>query len=217
MSTRTTTFIAFIFSMAALLTQLALYVKASPINEWDLMATRALQYDHSAGRDEWMSIISLRGNEFSLSALIIAVAVIYYIAAYKLEAFFVALIPLTDAAQFAIKEMVGRPRPSDFYVRVLEFNTTSCFPSGTVTTYMVFFGFQIILMFRLDGIPIILKNSVWLISFLMLSVIAYSRIYLGAHWLTDTIAGYILGLIVLTIVCWVYLKIQANMPFRATK
>jgi hypothetical protein len=125
MSTRTTTFVAFIFTMAALLMQLALYVKGSPINEWDLMATRALQYDHSACRDEWMSIISLRGNELSLSAIILAVAVLYYIASFKLEAFFVAMIPLTDAAQFVIKEMVGRPRPSDFYVRVLEFNTSS--------------------------------------------------------------------------------------------
>jgi membrane-associated phospholipid phosphatase len=82
---------------------------------------------------------------------------------------------------------------------------------------MVFFGFQIILMFWLEGIPMILRNSVWLISFLMLSVIAYSRIYLGAHWLTDTIAGYILGLILLTIVCWAYLKLQAKVLLPATR
>jgi membrane-associated phospholipid phosphatase len=124
----------------------------------------------------------------------------------------VALIPFTDAAQLLIKAWVDRPRPSDLYVRVLEFNTSSGFPSGTVTTYMVFFGFQILLMFWLDGIPIILKNTVWLISFLMLSIIAYSRIYLGAHWLTDTIAGYILGIILLTILCWGYLRLQETAP-----
>lgn len=65
------------------------------------------------------------------------------------------------------------------------------FPSGHVTHYTIFFGLLIYF-------SILNKKEKWAIplgifSIFMLSLIGYSRIYLGAHWPKDVIAGYVLG------------------------
>jgi membrane-associated phospholipid phosphatase len=212
MSLKKANLIIFIFCLTAIFMQLACYVSRNPINNWDLIVTKSLQYNHSQKMDFWMSNISLGGNNLSVFAIILAIAAIYYVSSFKREALFISLIPLTEIAQFILQKLIDRPRPTDLYVRVLEYNTPFGFPSSIVTTYVVFFGYQIILMFWLEGVPIVIRHIVWQISFFMISVIAYSRIYLGTQWLTDTIAGYILGLIMLSILCWAYFKVQLNKP-----
>jgi undecaprenyl-diphosphatase len=53
------------------------------------------------------------------------------------------------------------------------------------------------------------KKEKWAIplgvfSIVMLSLVGYSRVYLGAHWPADVIAGYVLGGIILTIAISLY-------------
>ena len=66
------------------------------------------------------------------------------------------------------------------------------FPSITITMATITFGFFAVLIAReLPG-----RTRVWpyLVSGFVVSLIGFSRIYLGAHWLSDVIGGMLFGL-----------------------
>lgn len=72
-----------------------------------------------------------------------------------------------------------------------------CYPSGHTTSYVVFFGYLALLSF------LYLKNKTWrwlvfAITFGVIILIGPSRIYLHVHWLSDVIAGYFLGIAILS-------------------
>jgi len=66
------------------------------------------------------------------------------------------------------------------------------FPSGHVFSATVLYGFCIYLTFRFINNPVI-KWTVSALLVLLILLIGFSRIYLGVHWLSDTLAGYVTG------------------------
>ena len=67
------------------------------------------------------------------------------------------------------------------------------FPSIAVTMSTITFGFFAVLIAReLPG-----RTRVWpyLVSGIVVSLIGFARLYLGAHWLSDVLAGILLGLL----------------------
>lgn len=67
------------------------------------------------------------------------------------------------------------------------------FPSGHSTVSMAFYGFLIYLCYKkIDNK--ILKWFLIILQALLILIIGYSRIYLGAHFPSDVIAGFSLGL-----------------------
>ncbi|HVN54249.1 MAG TPA: phosphatase PAP2 family protein [Anaerolineaceae bacterium] len=102
-----------------------------------------------------------------------------------------------------IKEVVHRPRPSTNLVHVFENLSSYSFPSGHVMYYTAFFGFLFFICF------IVLKHSwrrtVLLILFGSLVIlVGISRIYLGEHWASDVIGGYLGGALVLAAAVQIY-------------
>lgn len=67
------------------------------------------------------------------------------------------------------------------------------FPSATVTMATVVYGFFAVLIAReLPG-----RNRAWpyVVAALVVGLLGFSRLYLGAHWLSDVLAGILLGLL----------------------
>ena len=95
-----------------------------------------------------------------------------------------------------VKEVTRIPRPIDIYGGAVHW----AFPSSHATMSLVIFGFLALLCSR----ELIAKRR-WLPSALALFFIlniGYSRLYLGAHWLSDVAGGFSLGtawLIIMTI------------------
>lgn len=93
---------------------------------------------------------------------------------------------------FALKIFVARPRPIDGLLIENDFS----FPSGHATIAMAFFGVLIYVVsththsFR--GRQICIFIAVTLIF-----LIGVSRLYLGVHYLSDILAGYLVGLFAL--------------------
>lgn len=88
-----------------------------------------------------------------------------------------------------LKNIIQRPRPDDF--RLIS-ETGYSFPSGHSMVSMAFYGFLIYLIYKY------LKNKklkVILITFLSILVIliGISRIYLGVHYTSDVIAGFLIS------------------------
>lgn len=107
-----------------------------------------------------------------------------------------ALTLLQGIANTLIKTAIARPRPIAALVQIFAPQHGASFPSGHVMFYTVFFGFLFFLAWRfLHHAPI--RRITLLLTAAPILLIGPSRIYLGAHWLSDVIAAYLLGLIFL--------------------
>ena len=92
-----------------------------------------------------------------------------------------------------IKIIIARPRPE---INKLVTETGYSFPSGHSITSMVFYGYLVYLIYKYINNK---KIKIPLIIFLILLIptIGLSRIYLGVHYTSDVLCGFLLGIIYL--------------------
>lgn len=90
---------------------------------------------------------------------------------------------------FMVKHIIKRKRPT---VNPLVHEKGYSYISGHTFSSTFFYGLLASLII-LSSISLTLKVFLSLLIFLFIMTIAYSRIYLGVHYLSDTIGGFILG------------------------
>lgn len=187
-------------------TTLSVFIAKHPILPFDVKISLIVQRYQTAWLDKVMLAISFFGElPFSLLSVLL-VAAIFYWQKFKREALFISLILLSGLVILGIKSVINRPRPTASYVRLVEINRFQSYPSGHVLSYVLFFGFLIILMRSLKHIPKTTRNTVTALSVFLVVMIAPSRIYLGAHWFTDTVGGVLLGIICLFPLSYFYFR-----------
>ncbi|MCI8519234.1 MAG: phosphatase PAP2 family protein [Clostridia bacterium] len=87
-----------------------------------------------------------------------------------------------------IKNIFQRPRPIEY--RLIE-ETGYSFPSGHSMASMAFYGFIIYLIYKNIKNKYIKWISIILLSILILAI-GFSRIYLGVHYTSDVLGGFLL-------------------------
>lgn len=102
-----------------------------------------------------------------------------------------------------LKTAITRPRPTEELVRVMDIRDGYSFPSGHVMFYVVLLGSLYFLMSSsgLSGRTIRLLQAMIAI---VLALTGISRVYLGVHWLSDVLAGYIFGAALVTVAAWAW-------------
>ena len=95
-----------------------------------------------------------------------------------------------------LKIILRRTRPRTDYVETMFFNTYS-FPSGHAIGSLVSFGLAALVI--TNKWPM-LEISSWLVALVCILIVSLSRIYLGAHYASDVIGGWIVGAIGLAII-----------------
>ncbi len=88
-----------------------------------------------------------------------------------------------------LKHAVGRARPPRA-MAVASFGG-SAFPSGHATLAAAVWGTVAVLLAAVVGTR--WKGLVWVGGALVAVVVGATRLYLGAHWLTDVVGGWVLG------------------------
>ena len=97
---------------------------------------------------------------------------------------------LSALTNFIVKNIVQRPRPIDH--RLIS-ETGFSLPSGHSMVSMAFYGYLIYLTYKYIKNKK-LKISLTIFLSLLIFLVGLSRIYLGVHYITDVLAGYLLGI-----------------------
>jgi membrane-associated phospholipid phosphatase len=89
------------------------------------------------------------------------------------------------------KLIVARPRPTAGLVHILQHEKTESFPSGHVTFFVCYFGFLFFIAYARLPRGSFARRAALIICSLPILLIGLSRIYLGAHWPSDTLGAYL--------------------------
>lgn len=182
------------FAVVAALAAISYLYQTVP---FDLATTYELQEPRGAWFGQLMVALSWPGNlPWSLVVVGTGTIAVGLWLGWKEGAFLLAAIGVQGIINTLVKTMVGRPRPSSDLVDVLREVSGNSFPSGHVMFYTVFFG--LIFFLALTRLPrTLLRWIVLLVSGGLVVLIGPSRIFLGAHWLSDVVAGYLLSFVLL--------------------
>ena len=98
---------------------------------------------------------------------------------------------LSSVSNMILKRFIDRARPGIEHLVSVE---TLSYPSGHAMSAMAFYGFLIYLFYRFK-INIFLKVAIIIVLILLILSIGISRIYLGVHFPSDIVGGFIAGFI----------------------
>ena len=102
---------------------------------------------------------------------------------------FANLVIITILNQL-LKRILQRPRPTEY--RIIE-ETGYSFPSGHSMISMAFYGYLIYLIYKYAKNKYIKWISIVLLS-ILICAIGISRIYLGVHYTSDVLGGFLISI-----------------------
>jgi MYXO-CTERM domain-containing protein len=142
------------------------------------------------------TVISDGGATGAVAAVALLVAGVLVLRRRRAEALLVTVVVGGAAILVvAVKAVVGRPRPPVAFRLAVE--TNASFPSGHALVAAAVLGVLAALaMTRLRG-PV--RALVAAATVLVVLAIGVSRLYLGVHWASDVVTGWLLGALWLTI------------------
>jgi membrane-associated phospholipid phosphatase len=184
---------------------LAFFAHAIPYFGFDLSATRAVQGIHVGAFDALMQIVGAPGYPPQVYVVIVLMLAILWAFKLKWEALAQTFAVLgIGIVGLAIKMLVDRPRPTAELVNVMTTldNGKQSFPAGHVESYVAIIGFLWYLSYTLLPKHTAGRLVELLVYGTMIAFIGLSRVYVGEHWLSDVIGGYLFGGI------WLWLTIQ---------
>ncbi len=192
-----------IFAVVAFIV-LAILASTSAYFPIDLTITRMLQANNQPWVALLMEWISWPGFFPQSAILTVLVAALVFFFGFHWEAVVsLAAASASLALNTAVKLIVHRPRPAADLVHVVDELNSFSYPSGHVMYYTVFFGFLCFLIYTLLK-PSWRRSTLLFFSASLPILIAPSRIFLGEHWASDVLGGYLLGSICLLITIFFY-------------
>lgn len=133
------------------------------------------------------------GSVFSI--LVIASTLVWALVTDNNELLsYTLVVALCSPIAELMKYITRRTRPETLYAKNMKFKSYS-FPSGHSYVSALICGFVALLLLSTLSPPLSLILALIFVSFSI--TIGISRIYLGAHFPSDVVAGWTLGLIVL--------------------
>lgn len=158
----------------------------------DMAITALLQKQHNPWLRRLMLTVSQIGFPIVAFPLTVGVAGIFLALRFRLEAIFILLTTSSNLLNVIVKRVIKRPRPTAEHVKVVRVINEPSFPSGHVMQFTNLFGLLIYLL-ATNWRSGKLRNGLIAVCGALIVFVGPSRIYLGAHWPSDVMAGYVYG------------------------
>ncbi len=161
------------------------------MNTFDLFVQSYFSSVRTASSTEFMYIIT---SFFDITTFVMIgvcfALLVYLVRGARYAIFFSTTIVVAGGMIALLKSLFNTARPLDGVIHVL----SPSFPSGHATIATVFF---VTLMYIFDTylgrFGRIMFNALCVASIFL---IALSRVYLGVHWVSDVVAGIVLGALI---------------------
>lgn len=138
-----------------------------------------------------------------------------FIKSNKYELLFLIIFSFsgTQLVNLVLKDIIKRPRPH-FPHLIYYFGYS--FPSGHSALAIVIYGVILYYIHKNSCLSVRMSKAVDALVFLLVILIGISRIYLGVHFFTDVLGGYISGFVWLVLFVNLYniLLTQKNKPMN---
>ena len=143
--------------------------------------------------------VTILGDKEIVVTSVLAVAGILWAVGRRRESIAALLLLVSESLGLLSKALIDRPRPE--FILFPPGSDTGAFPSGHAMHAVLFFGFLMFLV--MDNTKSrSLKIGVLITLPLIILSVGVSRIYLGFHWPSDVLGGYIFGSVCLWILLW---------------
>ena len=175
---------------------LTLYLLIQPLQSIDsqLVASLPVQFP---GLDGFMLFITNIGSPVVMPMIAVGWAIREYTWKRRDRALVMLSSLLATPVFYALKEVIHRQRPETHFV-IAEHLHSYSFPSGHATmSFAILLTLGYLLSLRLTRVWSRLATTFLLI---LVALIGVSRVYLGAHYPTDVVGGWLIGAIVLILI-----------------
>ncbi len=161
-----------------------------PMARLDHSTYQLLQGLRTPWGDQLMTVISQLGDGIVQGA-VVATLVLWLIwqRRWLASGHWLAAALFATLASWVLKQSLQLPRPQVLYDSAMSFS----FPSAHTLTATCIYGFLSVLVAR--ELPPRWRWLSYAAAWTIILSIAFSRLYLGAHWLSDVVGGIVLGLI----------------------
>jgi membrane-associated phospholipid phosphatase len=199
---------------------LAFFAHLDPYFNWDLEISEHFNSEAFTppGLLPFMLFISIFGNRWIPFALTGATAIVFLLFRRRSEA--VGIIFSAGGSALVnslLKLLIARPRPSHDLIPVYRDLVTQSFPSGHVTFYVCYFGFLFFVAYALLPRGSLIRKLALALMALPVLLIGLSRVYLGAHWPSDTLGAYLWSGVWLGFSLWMYRRWKEHRTFYKDK
>ena len=173
----------------------------------DLPVTLWLQSMQSQPLLNTMKGISYVTGDWRGAIIIVTGGIIFWRYQGRWEGIALIFSGLIAAINGVLKIVIGRPRPAADMVDVFVAETGNSFPSGHAFFSMVVLGMMayLIIIHQTKPSQKVLTAAGFVVFILLIGA---SRIYLGVHWTSDVIGGYIIGSLFLALEICLYRRLN---------
>lgn len=171
----------------------------------DLEVSHALQFYHPTWLTQVAKFVSFIGSPMIVALLVLVLLAVWYVKHRRTEMVRLVLVSFGNLLTIVTKLAFERDRPQPGLVLALSDEVSFSFPSGHSLCAILVGGY--FWFISTSWPPIHRRVTRWLAAVFVLAI-GWSRIYLGVHWLTDVVAGYLIGFVWLWLVAifWPLIK-----------
>lgn len=186
----------------------ALFVASAGLTAWvsghetpsaEADAIRVVQSWPVPGTTVSSAVRALTGTEIVLAVGAVFAVFLWWSGARREALMVAALLIALPLAQAGLKQLVDRPR-SDVALARAGFSSSS-FPAGHVMSPVVIYGALIYVGLATRSFGPRLRIVVISVATALIATTGIVNVYLGVHWPTDAVGGYLWGLVVLIPAC----------------